>query len=66
MTDDMIASLTAEQMRQLRQAEEATGLVLIAYEPGREAQDQARSRDGEDAVLDAIVDDYRTYDRYLP
>lgn len=63
-----IASLSAQQMETLRRAEAEVGAVLIAYRPSSHGREGSGPSHVEDAptALEAIVDDYRTYDPYLP
>lgn len=55
-----LADLSKEQMRQLARFEHDLGLTLIAYAPGERRV--SGNHEGEDSILDALVDDYRTYD----
>jgi len=55
-----LADLSKDQMSQLERFEHDLGLTLIAYAPGESKG--AGKQEGEDSVMDALVDDYRTYD----
>lgn len=65
-----IAHLTPDQMMSIESLENETGLTLVAYEPVAEAErDEATNNValdyGDDLVLDALNDTYRTYDPHI-
>lgn len=65
-----LAHLTPDQMMTIESLENEMGLTLVAYEPMAEAQHDPATNNlsigyGDDLVLDALNDTYRTYDPHI-
>lgn len=61
-----LARLNPEQIAAIESLENELGLTLVAYEPATDQSAGNETASADDRfVLDALVDDYRTYDPHL-
>lgn len=60
-----LAQLNAEQFSAIENLENELGLTLVAYEPESTQERQTESAADDGFVLDALVDDYRTFDPHI-
>lgn len=65
-----LAHLTPDQMLSLQSLESDMGLALVAYEPLSDATRDSATNNltadyGDDLVLDALNDTYRTFDPHI-